>query len=81
VVHLGPLTPVEEGSMPDHPEVVQFARRFVVRREGQPDIHGVEFPSGRCLYDLPDVGLGAAIAIGYVTDEPHTVHWADADRR
>lgn len=60
-------------------ERVQFARRFTVRRTGQPDIHGVQFPSGRCLYDLPDVGLGAAVAVEYVTDEPHTVHWAETD--
>ncbi|MEU3255980.1 hypothetical protein [Streptomyces sp. NPDC006997] len=58
-------------------ERLQFARRFVVCRDDQPDIHGVQFPSGRCLFDMPDVGLGAATSVEHVTDEPHTVHWPD----
>lgn len=58
-------------------EHVQFARRFVVRRTDQPDIHGVQFASGHCLFDMPEVGLGAATSIDHVTEEPHTVHWAD----
>ncbi|MFF7899968.1 hypothetical protein ACFZCV_14405 [Streptomyces sp. NPDC007920] len=58
-------------------EQVRFARRFVVRRDDQPDIHGVQFPARRCLFDLPEAGLGAAMSIDDVTDEPHTVLWAD----
>ncbi|MFZ4143376.1 hypothetical protein ACOZDZ_21990 [Streptomyces griseoincarnatus] len=60
-----------------NPELVRFAHRFAIRRDGQPDIHGVQFPSGRCLFDLPEVGLGAAVSVEDVVDEPHSVYWPD----
>lgn len=64
------------------PEHVRFARRFVIRRPGQPDIHGVQFPSGRVLADDPDrSGLIAATSTEHVTDDPDaTTHWATEDR-
>lgn len=57
---------------------VRHARRFISRHEGRPDIHGVQFPSGRVLADHPDRGLLAAIEPQYVADDPTpaTVIWA-----
>ena len=46
--------------MTDLPNTVRFARRFVVRRPGLPDVHGVQFPSGTCIADDP--GSGGLIA-------------------
>lgn len=65
--------------MTDRPTEVRFARRFTVRRPGHPDLHGIEFPSGRVLADDPYTGLVAAVTVGALTDDdPHaTVHWAD----
>jgi len=68
---------------------VQFARRFVVRQDGQPDIHGVAFPSGIVLYDQPSIGLEAATSIEHVrvaslngtveTTPGAVVHWTPED--
>lgn len=70
-------------------DAIQFARRFVVRQPEQPDIHGVAFPSGLVLYDLPGVGLEAAAGIEHVRaatldaviEETHdaVIHWAAED--
>lgn len=67
-------------------DAIQFARRFVVRQPGQPDIHGIAFPSGRVLYDQPSIGLEAAISIDHVRvasldgavaeTRDAVVHWA-----
>jgi hypothetical protein len=58
---------------------VQFARRFVVQRPGQPDMHGVRFPSGRVLADDPYTGLVSAVSVEALTgDDPAiSVHWTD----
>lgn len=58
---------------------VQFARRFVIQCPGQPDVHGVQFPSGKVLADNPHTGLIAFAGMEHITaDDPRTtVHWAD----
>ncbi|WP_019060009.1 hypothetical protein [Streptomyces prunicolor] len=58
---------------------VQFARRFVLQHPGHPDMHGVQFPSGRVLADDPYAGLVGAVSVEALTgDDPAiTVHWAD----
>jgi hypothetical protein len=66
---------------------IQFARRFVVRQPGHPDIHGIAFPSGRVIYDQPGIGLEAATSIDHVrvasldasvADTPDaSVHWTE----
>lgn len=66
-----------------HPEQIRYTRRFVVRRPGQPDIHGIEFPSGRALADVPDVCLTAFVTANAITDEydDATIHWADEEQQ
>lgn len=61
-----------------HSEQVRFARRFVARIPGQPDIHGVEFPSGRVLADT-EVGLTEFLTVDVITEdyEGAVIHWAD----
>ncbi|MGQ5576292.1 hypothetical protein [Streptomyces sp. ECR3.8] len=68
-------------------ETIRHARRFVIRQPGQPDIHGIQFPSGRVIYDQPSLGLEAAMTIqdiriatldASVAETPNAaVHWAD----
>lgn len=65
---------------PPHPLTgLRFARRFVIQRPGQPDVHGVQFPSGTVLADNPHTGLIAFAGMEHITpDDPGTtVHWAD----
>ena len=64
----------------DQPAQVRFARRFVAKIPGQPDIHGIEFPdSGQVLADVPGAGLTRFLAIDVITDEypDAAIHWAD----
>ncbi|MCI3277589.1 hypothetical protein [Streptomyces cylindrosporus] len=62
---------------------VRFARRFVAQRPGQPDIHGVEYPSGHVIADVPYTGLTAFLTISVITDEYENtvIHWADEPTR
>ncbi|NUP74655.1 MAG: hypothetical protein HOQ07_08420 [Sinomonas sp.] len=63
---------------------VRFARRFVAKIPGQPDIHGVEFPdSGHVLADVPYTGLTAFLIVGEITDENEgaVIHWADEETK
>lgn len=61
--------------MTDH---IRHARRFVLHHPHQPDTHGIEFPSGLCLYDQPGTGLEAATSIEHVRGvDDATIHWAD----
>ena len=75
--------------MTDLPDTVRHARRFVVRHPGQPDIHGVQFPSGRVVYDQPSIGLEVATSIDHIrtanlagdlaSTPDAAIHWADED--
>ncbi|MFI8301534.1 hypothetical protein ACIGCZ_37130 [Streptomyces nigra] len=60
---------------------VRFARRFVATIPGQPDIHGVEFPSGRIIADT-ETGLTAFLNADVITTDYDgaTIHWADEDQ-
>ena len=66
--------------MNDQPESrVRFARRFVAKIPGQPDVHGVQFPdSGHILADVPYTGLTAFLNADAVTDgiDGAVIHWA-----
>ena len=65
--------------MTDQPtHEVRYARRFVATIPGQPDIHGVEFPSGRVIADT-ETGLTAFLTASVITDEYDgaVIHWAD----
>lgn len=64
---------------PDSLAGIRFARRFVIQRPGQPDVHGVQFPSGMVLADNPNTGLIAFSGMEHiVSDHPDTtVCWAD----
>jgi hypothetical protein len=44
-------------------DLVRFAQRFIIRSPGHPDLHGVEFPSGRVIADHPTSGLIAAVSV------------------
>jgi len=61
------------------PNEVRFARRFVIQRPDEPDIHGVQFPSGHVIADVPYTGLTAFLTVDVITDEYKTavIHWAD----
>lgn len=59
---------------------VQHARRFAIRCADNPDIHGIEFPSGRVLADHGETGLFAATSVDVLTEDGGTVHWADDTR-
>ena len=63
-------------NQPEHQ--VRFARRFVATIPNQPDIHGIEFPSGRIIADT-ETGLTAFLNAAAITDsyENATIHWAD----
>lgn len=62
------------------PNEVRFSRRFVIQRPDEPDIHGVQFPSGHVIADHPDAGLMAATALEHLVQDASdaVVHWADA---
>lgn len=63
--------------MTDQPQV-RHARRFVATIPGQPDIHGIQFPSGRVIADTPD-GLTAFLTTDAITNDHKgaVIHWAD----
>lgn len=67
--------------MTDQPDEIRYARRFVIRHPDRPDTHGVEFPSGRIIFDQPDAGLGAATSTEHIRDltDGGAIHWADED--
>lgn len=69
--------------MTDHPDEVRYARRFVIRHPDRDDIHGIEFPSGRILYDRPGIGLEAATSIQHIRDltDGTTIHFADDEEQ
>lgn len=62
-------------TIPDTDEV-RYARRFVIHHPDHPDLHGVQFPSGRCIADH-DTGLCAAVSVDDLTPPGGTVHWVD----
>jgi hypothetical protein len=66
--------------MTDQPPArIQFARRFVAKIPGQPDIHGVQFPdSGHVIADVPYIGLTAYLTADVIADEYEgaVIHWA-----
>lgn len=66
--------------MTGQPAQVRFARRFVAKIPDQPDIHGVEFPTGRIIADT-ETGLTAFLNAAVITtDYPDAViHWADEE--
>jgi hypothetical protein len=59
------------------PDEVRYSRPFVIRHPDHPDLHGVEFPSGRVIADHGETGLFAAISVDVLTEDGGTVHWAD----
>lgn len=67
--------------MTEHPDQIRHARRFAIRHPDRPDIHGIQFPSSRIIYDHPDAGLGAATSIDHIRDltDGATIHWADPE--
>lgn len=70
--------------MTDQPAQIRFARRFVAKIPGQPDIHGIEFPdSGHVLADVPFTGLTAFLNASVITDdhEGAVIHWADEEQQ
>lgn len=62
-------------------DLVRYARRFTITTPNHDPIHGIEFPSGLCLYDQPGTGLEAATSIDNVRSNTTdaTVHWADEE--
>ncbi|NUS89379.1 MAG: hypothetical protein HOY75_43440 [Streptomyces sp.] len=70
--------------MTDQPDPqVRYARRFVAKIPGQPDIHGVEFPdSGRIIADT-ETGLTAFLNAAVITEqyEGANIHWADEETK
>ena len=63
------------------PDLIRFARRFVIRHPDRPDVHGIEFPSRVVLCDTPDMGLQAATSIQHIQDltDGAAIHWADEE--
>lgn len=65
--------------MTDQPAQVRFARRFVVKTPGQPDVHGIQFPdSGHVIADVPYEGLTTATTVDHLIENMPgaVVHWA-----
>ncbi|MFE3853426.1 hypothetical protein ACFXPN_20100 [Streptomyces griseorubiginosus] len=63
----------------DRPDEVRHSRRFISRHPERPDIHGVQFPSGRVIADDPRTGLVGAVGAEYL-DGPEgeaTIIWSD----
>jgi hypothetical protein len=64
----------------DQPDDVRHSRRFVSRHPDRPDIHGVQFPSGRVIADDPRTGLVAALGPEHLDGDDGegqaTVIWA-----
>ncbi|MEV6074929.1 hypothetical protein AB0L80_07460 [Streptomyces sp. NPDC052069] len=59
-----------------HTDTVRHSRRFVSQHPDRPDIHGIEFPSGRVLADDPRTGLVAATTAHHL-DPDGVIIWAD----
>lgn len=68
--------------MTDRPAQIRYARRFTATIPGQPDIHGVEFPSGRIIADTEEAGLTAFLNADVITDDNPgaVIHWADQEQ-
>jgi hypothetical protein len=66
--------------MTDQPDHIRYARRFTATIPDQPDIHGIEFPSGRVLADT-EAGITAFLTIDVITHdyEGAAIHWADKE--
>lgn len=66
---------------PDRPDRIRFSRRFVAKIPGQPDIHGVQFPSGRIIADT-ETGITAFLNADVITDDNPgaVIHWADKEQ-
>ncbi|WP_406168929.1 hypothetical protein [Streptomyces sp. NBC_00996] len=64
----------------DAPDQIRFARRFVAIIPDQPDIHGVQFPSGRIIADT-ETGLTAFLTADVITADyaGAVIHWADEE--
>lgn len=60
------------------PDQVCYSRRFVARIPGQPDLCGIQFPSGYVIADT-EVGLTEFLTIDVITNdyEGAVIHWAD----
>jgi hypothetical protein len=60
---------------------IRHSRRFVIQHPDRPDIHGIEFPSGRIIFDHPGIGLEAATSTDHIRDltDGAAIHWADED--
>jgi hypothetical protein len=69
--------------MTDRPDQVRYGRRFVAVIPGQPDIHGVEFPSGHVIADVPFTGLTGFLTASVITDDypGAVIHWADEEQQ
>jgi hypothetical protein len=67
--------------MTDKPYRIRYARRFTAPIPDQPDIHGIEFPSGRILADT-ETGLTAFLNADVITEqyEGAVIHWADKEQ-
>ena len=67
--------------MTDKPDEVRYARRFVIHHPDRDDIHGIQFPSGRIIFDQPGIGLEAATSTDHIRDltDGAVIHWADDD--
>jgi hypothetical protein len=69
----------------DQPDQVRFARRFIAKTPGQPDIHGIQFPdSGHVIADIPHRGLTAFMTVEGVIEgvdgaviQGAVIHWAE----
>lgn len=66
---------------PSRPDQIRYARRFTATIPGQPDIHGVQFPSGRIIADT-ETGITAFLNADVITDdyEGAVIHWADQEQ-
>lgn len=69
--------------MTDQPDEIRYSRRFTARIPGQPDIHGVQFPSGHIIADVPYTGLTAFLNADAVVEHNTgaVIHWADEEPR
>lgn len=69
--------------MTGRPDTVRHARRFAIRHPDRADVHGIQFPSGRVLYDQPGIGIEAATSIRNIRDytDDTVIHWADEDHQ
>lgn len=65
--------------MTDRPDTVRHARRFTIRHPDRADVHGIQFPSGRVIYDQPGIGIEAATSLDHIPDytDDTLIHWAD----